>query len=710
MDTLTLAAGFTPLPQRIHRLLELAYNLWWSWHPEGRALYQRIDPELWEEVYHNPVKFLREVRQSALDRAAQDSEYLRFFHRVMAEFDAYQVFSRTWYGQTYPEHINKQIAYFSAEFGLHESLPIYSGGLGILAGDTAKECSDLGIPLVGVGFLYPQGYFKQVITRDGAQEAIYQKVRFSEVPALPAYDEQGKEVVIFVSLPGRRVYAKVWKIQVGNVPLYLMDTDIHPNAPHDRELSARLYGGDQEMRLAQEMVLGIGGVRALRQLGLKPAIFHLNEGHSAFLVLERLKEYVEAGHGLEEAMALVKASTVFTTHTPVPAGHDAFPFPMMEKFFAGYWEKMGLSKDDFLELARHDQNWGPTFSMTVLGIRLSDKQNAVSKLHGRVTRQMWHWLWPHKKVEEVPIIHVTNGIHTESWLAPEMKTMFDEMMGKDWVLNIDDISMWRALDQVSDETLWQIRNILRQKMLTFVRQRTRARLARLGANPAQLNGTAHLFNDDALTIGFARRFATYKRATLIFTDVERLKRIIHTPGRPVQFIFAGKAHPNDEPGKAFIREIYHRSFEAGLAGHLLFVEDYDINVARYLVSGVDLWLNTPRRPHEASGTSGQKAALNGIPNLSISDGWWPEAYNGQNGWVIGKNEESDDHRDANYLYELLENELAPLFYNRNEPGIPTGWVAMMREAIKTVVPQFSTSRMLKDYANKLFVPLLEEQA
>jgi starch phosphorylase len=347
--------------------------------------------------------------------------------------------------------------------------------------------------------------------------------------------------------------------------------------------------------------------------------------------------------------------------------------------------------------------------MTVLGMRLSDRQNAVSKLHGQVTRQMWHWLWPHKKVEEVPIIHVTNGIHTESWLAPEMKAIFDEMMGKDWVLNIDDISMWSALDQVSDEILWQIRNILRRKMLTFVRQRTRARLARLGADPAQLNGTAHLFNDDALTIGFARRFATYKRATLIFTDVERLKRIIHTPGRPLQFIFAGKAHPNDEPGKAFIREVYYRSFEAGLAGHLLFVEDYDINVARYLVSGVDLWLNTPRRPHEASGTSGQKAALNGIPNLSLSDGWWPEAYNGRNGWVIGKNEESDDHRDANYLYELLENEVAPLFYNRHEPGIPTGWVAMMREAIKTVVPQFSTSRMLKDYANKLFAPLLEEQ-
>jgi starch phosphorylase len=709
MDTLTLAAGFTSLPQRISRLLELAYNLWWSWHPEGYALFQRIDPDLWEEVYHNPVKFLREVRQSALDEAAQDADYLRYYHHVLAEFDAYHVYNKTWYEQTYPQHKPKQIAYFSAEFGLHESLPIYSGGLGILAGDTIKECSDLGLPIVGVGFLYPQGYFKQVIPDSGTQEAIYEKVSFSEVPALPAYDNEDKEVVISVDLPGRQIFAKVWKIQVGNVSLYMMDTDIHPNAPEDRQLSARLYHGGLETRLAQEMVLGIGGVRVLRQLGLEPAIFHLNEGHSAFLVLERAREYVQAGLTYDQAVARVKATTVFTTHTPVPAGHDVFPFPMMEEFFSGYWEQLGLGKDQFLDLARHDQPWGPTFSMTVLGMRWSGKRNGVSKLHGKITRQMWHWLWPDKPVEETPVTHVTNGIHTESWLAPEWKAIFDEELGRDWVLSINDAGMWQALDQLPGEVLWQVRNTLRARMLTFIRQRTRTRLARIGADQAQLDSTEHLLNDNALTIGFARRFATYKRATLIFTDTERLKRIIHTAGRPVQFIFAGKAHPQDEPGKDFIREVYHRSFEAGLAGHLLFVEDYDINMARYLVTGVDVWLNTPRRPHEASGTSGQKAGLNGIPNLSISDGWWPEAYNGRNGWLIGKDEESDDHRDAGYLYDLLENEVVPLFYNRNAQGIPEGWVQTMRQAIKTVAPQFSMTRMMKEYATKLYVPLLEEQ-
>jgi len=709
MDTATLAAGFTPIPKRIGRLLELSYNLWWSWHPEATALYQEIDAELWEEVYHNPVRFLREVRQIDLDKAAQNAEFLRAYHKIMADFDAYQVFDRTWFAQTYPDLMKRQIAYFSAEFGLHESLPIYSGGLGILSGDHTKEASDLGIPLIGVGFLYPQGYFKQVITNEGNQEAIYQKVRFFEVPALPAFDVDGKEVVVSVGLPGRRVYAKVWQIQVGNVPLFLMDTDIHPNNPNDRELSARLYGGDQEMRLAQEMVLGIGGVRALRKLGYDPAIYHMNEGHSAFMVLERMREYVQTGMSFDEAARQVTATSVFTTHTPVPAGHDTFPFPMMEKFFAGFWEQLGISKEQFLELARHDQSWGPTFSMTVLGLRLAEKKNGVSKLHGEVSRRMWHWLWPENEPDQTPISYVTNGIHTESWLAPELKGVFDEEMGPDWVLNIDDVQMWQAIDRVSDEKLWRLRNMARARMLNFVRMRIRHRLARMGADQGQQDATFQLLNNNALTIGFARRFATYKRGTLLFTDVERLKRIIHTTGRPVQFIFAGKAHPRDEPGKALIREIYHRSFEAGLAGHIVFVEDYDINVGRQLVSGVDVWLNTPRRPHEASGTSGQKAGTNGIPNLSISDGWWPEAFNGANGWVIGNDEEPDDHRDAGYLYDLLENEVVPRFYNRNEQGIPEGWVAIMRESIKTVAPQFSMSRMLKDYSHDLYVPLLQSK-
>ncbi|MFQ5610793.1 MAG: alpha-glucan family phosphorylase [Anaerolineae bacterium] len=712
METMNLAAGFTPIPDRLRRILEVAYNLWWSWHPEAQELFRRIDAALWEEVYHNPVKFLREVRQTALDDAASDPHYLRFFHEVMTGFDEYQVFDKTWFAQTYGDKAGKSIAYFSAEFGLHECLPIYSGGLGILSGDHIKEASDLGLPFIGIGFLYPQGYFKQAISANGDQEAIYEKVRFAEVPALPAFTPEGKEVVVSVDLPGRTIYAKVWRIQVGVVPLYLMDTDIHPNAPNDRELSARLYGGDQEMRIAQEMVLGIGGVRALRQLGLEPAVYHMNEGHSAFMVLERARELIEAGQSFDEAAEAIRKSSVFTTHTPVPAGHDAFPFHLMEKYFQGFWERMGLSRDQFMELARHDQSWGPSFSMTVLAIRLSGRQNGVSKLHGEVSRKMWHWLWPDKRVEEVPITHVTNGVHLESWLAPEMKALYDEWLPEDWVLNIDDGGMWQAVDDVPDEKLWAVHNQLRAMLVSFVRARTRQRLIRLNVDENQIAASGELFDRDALTIGFARRFATYKRATILFTDVERLKCIVHATGRPVQFVFAGKAHPRDEPGRAFIREVYHRSHEQGLAGHILFIEDYDINVARYLVSGVDVWLNTPRRPHEASGTSGQKAGANGVPNFSISDGWWVEGYNGRNGWVIGDDRAwndhvAQDHNDANLIYDTLEKEIVPLFYERDSLDVPRGWVKMMKESIKSVAPQFSMTRMIKDYTNQLYVPAMD---
>lgn len=712
METISLAAGFTPIPDRLRRLLEVAYNLYWTWHPEAQALFSRIDPALWEEVYHNPVRFLREVRQTTIDAAANDPQYLRFYHEVLAAFDAYQVTADRWFSRTYPDKTGDIIAYFSAEFGLHECLPIYSGGLGVLSGDHTKEASDLGLPFVGIGFLYPQGYFKQVITPHGDQEAVYEKVRFAEVPALPAFSPDGKEVVVAVELPGRTIYAKVWRIDVGNVPLYLMDTDIHPNAPPDRELSARLYGGDQEMRIAQEMVLGIGGVRVLRQLGLEPAVYHMNEGHSAFLALERVRELVQAGKTFDEAAEIVRQSSVFTTHTPVPAGHDAFAFPQIKKYFDGFWDQMGLSRDEFLALARQDQSWGPSFSMTVLAIRLSGRQNGVSKLHGQISRQMWHWLWPEKPLEEVPITHVTNGVHVESWLAPELKALFDQVLGDDWLQRMDDPQLWQAIDRIPDEQLWSVHNQLRAKLIDFARLRTRQRLARLGVNGSQLAATADLLNPSALTIGFARRFATYKRATILFTNVERLKRLIHTPGRPVQFIFAGKAHPRDEPGKAFIREVYHRSHEQGLAGHILFIEDYDINVARYLVAGVDVWLNTPRRPHEASGTSGQKAGLNGVPNFSISDGWWVEGYNGHNGWVIGDDREWDDHvaqdhTDADHIYRLLEQEIVPRFYERDGAGIPHGWVRLMKEAIRSITPMFSTTRMVKDYAHKLYLPAMK---
>lgn len=710
----------TPIPERIIRLVEIAYNLWWSWHPEAQELFKRIDAKLWEDVYHNPVLFLRQVRQASLDEAASDPEFIRAYHDILTAFDEYQVFDKTWFKNTFPDKTDKPIAYFSAEFGLHECLPIYSGGLGILSGDHTKEASDLGLPFIGVGFLYPQGYFKQVITPSGDQEAIYVKVRFAEVPARPAFTADGKEVVVSVALPARnglpdrRVYAKVYKIEVGNVPLYLMDTDIHPNALEDRELSARLYGGDQEMRLAQEMMLGIGGVRALRKLDIKPAVFHLNEGHSAFLVLERARELVESGMSFAQAQEAIRKTTVFTTHTPVPAGHDAFPFHMMDKYFPTWHEQLKISRDEFLSLARQDQSWGPTFSMTVLALKMSGKHNGVSKLHGQVSREMWSWLWPNKSVAAVPISHITNGIHSETWLAPELKTLYDQYLGKNWTLRIDDQAMWNAIEHVPDDELWEIMNRLRARLINFVRKRTRQRLARLGMGQDAMQATANLLNPHTLTIGFARRFATYKRATLIFHDTERLKRIVYGDGKhPVQFIFAGKAHPRDEPGKDFIREVYHRSHEAGLAGHLIFLEDYDINVARHLVAGVDVWMNTPRRPMEASGTSGQKAGLNGSLNFSILDGWWEEGFNGKNGWSIGNpkaeyaNEYDQNHADATSIYEILEKEIVPTFYQRNAHGIPIKWMQFVKESIRTVAPQFSMTRMIKEYTTDLYVPSMD---
>jgi starch phosphorylase len=714
------SVGMTPVPERIGRLIEIAYNLWWTWHPEAQELFKRIDAQLWEEVYHNPILFLREVRQSSLDEVAKNPDFIRAYHDVLTAFDEYQVFDNTWFKEVYGDKIDRPIAYFSAEFGLHECLPIYSGGLGILSGDHTKEASDLGLPFIGVGLLYPQGYFRQVITPNGDQEAIYVKVRLSEVPAQPAFSADGKEVVVSVALPARsglpdrRVYAKVYKIQVGNVPLYLMDTDIHPNALPDRELSARLYGGDQEMRLAQEMVLGIGGVRALQALEIEPAVYHMNEGHAAFLVLERARALVGGEMSFTEARHIICNSTVFTTHTPVPAGHDAFPFHMIDKYFPRWHKDLRINRNEFLNLARQDQSWGPTFSMTVLALNMSGKYNGVSELHGQVSRDMWRWLWPDEPTDEVPITHVTNGIHTETWLAPELKKLYDKYLGQNWPLRIDDQAMWNGILDIPNAELWAIMRQLRFKLIEFVRLRTRQRLSRLGMHQDEIQATANLLNPNALTIGFARRFATYKRATLIFHDTERLKRIVHGAGtRPVQFIFAGKAHPRDQPGKDFIREVYHRSHEAGLAGHLVFIEDYDINVARHMVAGVDMWLNTPRRPMEASGTSGQKAGLNGSPNLSILDGWWAEGYNRQNGWAVGDpeaefaTEYDHNHADATSIYNLLEEEVVPAFYQRNSKGVPAHWMQIVKESIRTVSPQFSMTRMIKDYTNQLYVPSME---
>jgi starch phosphorylase len=695
---------FTPIPARISRLRDLAYNLWWSWHPEAQDLYRTIDPELWEADYHNPVDFLRDVRQARLAAAADDAAYLKQYDAVLAAFDGYMAADDTWYQTAHGDAGDQLIAYFSAEFGLHESLPIYSGGLGVLAGDHVKEASDLGLPFVAVGFIYPQGYFRQQLDPSGWQEAIYNKLNFADIAAMQATTPDGHEVVVEVDLPGRAIYAKVYRIQVGRVALLLMDTDIHPNSPQDRELSARLYGGDQEMRVAQEIVLGIGGVRALRQLGMSPTVYHMNEGHSAFLVLELAREKVLAGTRFADAVDEIRRQSVFTTHTPVPAGNDAFPVPLMEKYFEQYWPQLGLSREEFMDVAMQHQSWGPTFAMTVLALKMSSGHNGVSKLHGHVARGMWQWMYDGQQQDDVPITSITNGVHTATWLAPRMRALYDTYLGKDWEDRLDDPALWAGIHDIPDNVIWGARRELKRALVEFTRERTQRRHARLGYPPVAWP----LLDENTFTIGFARRFATYKRATLLFRDQDRIRNILNRQDRPVQVIFAGKAHPADHPGKLFIQQVYQMSQQYGFAGKIVFLEEYDMCVARYLVHGVDMWLNTPRRPHEASGTSGQKASLNGAVNCSILDGWWPEAYNGKNGWAIGEeheysNYEEQDWNDSQHLYQLLENEIVPLYYDRPD-GIPHGWLKVAKEAIITVAPMFSTRRMVKEYAERLYLP------
>jgi starch phosphorylase len=698
------------LPERIARLRDLAYNLWWSWEPDAQKLYADIDLGLWNATNHNPVKFLQRVHQSSLNRVAADSGYLAAYDKVMQSFDAYMSPDAiTWFKSEHADWRNRVIAYFSAEFGLHEALPIYSGGLGVLSGDHCKAASDLDLPFIGIGFLYPQGYFTQHLDHEGRQHAEYEKIDFSEVPALPALNSQGQEVLINVDLPGRTVYAKIWKIQIGRIPIFLMDTDVERNAPPDRELSARLYGGDREMRISQEVVLGIGGVRAVRALGYDPAVWHMNEGHSAFLGLERVRELVQ-GQGLSfaEATEVVRANSLFTTHTPVPAGNDSFAFELVEKFFWQYWGQLGIDRERFLQFARQELTWGPQYSMTVLALRLSAYANGVSKLHGAVSRNMWQFLWPGTPEAEVPIGHVTNGVHGKTWLMPELRNLFDKHFDADWLVKMDDPATW-AVDRIPDDELWHAHEQRKKQMVAFVRERVRKQLIRHGEGPQRVASADVLFDPDALTLGFARRFATYKRAMLIFRDMERIKHILRNPERPVQIVFSGKAHPADEPGKSLIQQIHQLSLQPEFFGKIVFLENYDMNVARHLISGADVWLNNPRRPQEASGTSGEKAALNGLPNFSVLDGWWEEGYDGSNGWAIGegrhyKDETTQDDADALNLYEQLENEIIPLYYHRDEDGVPHGWVQRMKNAIHTCAPQYSMDRMVKEYVLNYYLP------
>ena len=581
--------------------------------------------------------------------------------------------------------------------------------LGILAGDHCKEASDLGIPLIGIGFMYPQGYFKQRINPEGWQEATYAPFNRHDSPIQHAITPAGMSCSFKVEIGHRQVTVLVWQVRAGRMSLFLIDTDVPENTPEDRALSARLYGGDQETRLCQEFLLGIGGVRVLRALGINPSVWHCNEGHAAFLTMERIREFVTAGHSHAEASDLVRQSTVFTTHTPVPAGHDIFPFHLMDRYFANYWGQIGLSREEFLRLGETPESTGHGFNMTALAMRLSAHVNGVSREHGRVSRHMWQHLWPGLAEELVPIRHVTNGIHAPTWISPEANSLYAKYLSPEWAERIDDPTIWQRVTDLPDHELWAVRQTSRRKLMRFIRERARDGWIRGQLQPMQAIARGTLLDPEALTIGFARRFATYKRATLLFRDLERLKQLLHNRWRPVQIVFAGKAHPADEPGRYFIHEVLNYCNDHKIGGHVAFLEDYDMHMAKYLVQGVDIWLNTPRAPLEASGTSGQKAALNGVINLSVLDGWWQEGYNGANGWGIQPlAEESDtqaqDSHDAEQLFRLLEQEVVPLFYQRDLDGIPRGWLHIVKESIKTIAPRFCTKRMVKEYMRQLYAP------
>jgi len=701
------------LPRRIKRLGELAYNLWWTWDPDVQRLYKRIDTDLWERTSHNPILFLRNVERARLNAVTHDSYYLDFYDRAMLAFDQYMNREDTWYEQNHGHKPEELIAYFSSEFGLHETLPIYAGGLGVLSGDHLKEASDLGLPLVAMGFLYTKGYFTQKISEDGWQEAHYMRLRFDELPVFPILGEDDQPCTVSVNLPGRKVLARLWKIQVGRVPLYLLDSDVEGNSPEDRELTSRLYSSDLDLRISQEIILGIGGVRALRKLGHDPVVWHMNEGHSAFLALERLREFFKAGEDLESAAQKVRQKTIFTTHTPVPAGSDEFPLWLIDKYFASYWEDLDISREEFIDLARHEQSWGETFSMPVLAMRMSKLRNGVSELHGQIARKMWNYLWEDRSVDEVPISHITNGVHTGTWLARRLRHLYGRYLGRDWMEAMDDAEIWQAVETIPDEELWAVRRHLKRKLVFYMRERAQAQWMEDNVHPVQVVASGALLNPYALTIGFARRFATYKRADLVLSDYDRLLNMINQPNKPVQIIFAGKAHPADKPGKLLIQKVYRMVKRADNGGRLVFLEDYDMNLARYLVQGVDVWLNTPRRPNEASGTSGEKAAINGVLNFSVLDGWWREGYNGSNGWAIGDDTDYDspelqDEMDAESLYDVLENEIIPLYYDRSSGNLPVEWIQRMKESIRTLAPEFSMRRMVKDYAYDLYFTLMDE--
>lgn len=698
------------LPPELKSLKDIAMNLWFSWNWDAVRLFIRIDAELWEKVYQNPVAMLGQVSQTRLKELAQDDSFLANVDRVLAAMKDY-VERKKWFQRTHMEESDFLVAYFSCEYGLDEGLPIYSGGLGMLSGDHLKSASDMGIPLVGIGLLYRQGYFRQRLNSDGWQLEEYPENDWYNMPVVLEKDANDKPIIITVEMGDKTVKAQIWRVMVGNTRLYLLDTNFDGNPPWAREITTQLYGGDRDMRLRQELLLGIGGMHALRALGLNPSVFHLNEGHSAFLILERIRELVNNnGLNFNEAREIVRHSNVFTTHTPVPAGNEQFDSALLKKYLEKFVHDLGISWEFFLGCGRINQNDPQeAFGMTVLALRFSMFRNGVSALHGEVSREMWKNIWPNVNVEEVPITHITNGVHSRTWLSHDFGDLFESYLGPRFIQNPWDYHVWERIDRIPDIELWRTHQRRRERLVFFARKRLHWQLERRHASQMEIQSADEVLDPHVLTIGFARRFASYKRANLLAHDLERLKKLICNSERPIQIIFAGKAHPQDNPGKEIIKSIIHTIREEPFRSRMVFLEDYDINVARYLVQGVDVWLNTPRRPLEASGTSGMKVAANGGLNVSILDGWWCEGFSPDTGFAIGRGEEykDTDYQDrveSQALYDVLEREAIPLFYNRDATGLPREWIKKMKASMCKLGRIFNTSRMLEEYTDILYLP------
>nr|WP_304598761.1 glycosyltransferase family 1 protein [Geobacter sp. FeAm09] len=713
MDFTKMLHKFTVVPSLTDELVALqrvAYNFWWCWEPDAINLFRRLDTELWEATRHNPVEMLGILQQTTLESLKSDEGFMAHLTMVDEKLSDYLA-EKTWFQKTGNGSSQMKAAYFSMEFGLHESLPIYSGGLGILAGDHLKSASDLGLPLVGVGLLYRQGYFRQYLNNEGWQQEYYPENDFYNLPLTLERDGKGIPLSVELEFGPRRFKVHVWRVQVGRVPLYLLDTNLEENSPEDRLITAQLYGGDQEMRILQEILLGIGGIRALRALGIIPNVCHMNEGHAAFLALERIRLLMEKrGVGFNEAREIVSAGNVFTTHTPVEAGIDHFPAELLERYFGKYYRSLGLGRDEFLGLGRQNpKNSQETFCMAVLALKLAGHANGVSELHGEVSRKMWKNTWPELPEEQLPLTSITNGVHTRTWMSNHMASLLVRYLGTRWLDDPTDHNVWRRISRIPDAELWRTRQSCREKLVDFARKRLKEQLIKVGATVKEIATAEEVLDPEVLTIGFARRFATYKRGTLLMRDLDRLARILNNAEMPVQIIFAGKAHPQDQEGKELIRQINQVSDLERFRHRIVFIEDYDMAVARHLVQGVDVWLNTPRRPLEASGTSGMKVAFNGGLNMSILDGWWCEGYQGNNGWAIGKGEVYEDTEYQNQvesraIYDLLEKEIVPHFYDRGSDGIPRSWVATMKASMQSLCPVFSTDRMVQEYANRSYTP------